>query len=91
MRSAIFCKRGILCSKGDGGAGSEKPSLNNVSNSEADKLAKQNGYKDAHDLKEAYVGKSDMSKFNIKVDSKTGQIYLEGLQNGAQIPTGLYR
>ena len=70
--------------------GETNTSLKDLSNKEADRLAKENGYEDAHDLKDAYVD-GEGSKFNIKVDTKTGEIYLEGLQNGVQIPTGLYK
>lgn len=33
------------------------------------------GYGDAHDLKEAFVGKSNVSKYDMKYDTKTEQIW----------------
>lgn len=78
---------------GGGGSGNtgereqnSKPSLRKVDNKTADRIAKSKGYKDAHDLKEDYVGKSSISKFDIKVDNNTGQCYLEGKQTGIKVP-----
>ena len=45
------------------------------SNKEANKLAQDLGYKDAHDLKGEYVGK-DISKYDIYKNSKTGEIFI---------------
>jgi RHS repeat-associated protein len=68
-----------------------KPSLKSAGNNKrANELAQEQGYDDAHDLKKAYVGKNDMSKYDIKYDTKTGEIYLENKDGTIQIPTGLY-
>ncbi|WP_394524320.1 hypothetical protein [Lacrimispora sp. JR3] len=74
-------------SKADGNnKKSGKPYKNNK---EANKQAQKHGYKDAHDLKEAYVGK-DLAKYDMKYDTKTGEIYLESKNGKIQVPTGLY-
>ncbi len=65
---------------------SNKPYKNNK---EANKQAQKQGYKDAHDLKKDYVGKENVSKFDMKYDTKTGEIYLESKDGKIQIPTGL--
>lgn len=57
---------------------------------EANKQAQKQGYKDSHDLKEAYVGKKDVAKYDMKYDTKTGEIYLESKNGKIQVPTGLY-
>ena len=46
-------------------------------NDAANQLAQEHGYEDAHDLKEAYVGKKDVAKFDIYKDSKTGKLQLQ--------------
>ena len=66
---------------------SNKPYKNNK---EANKQAQKHGYKDAHELKEDYVGKSNTSKYDMKYDTKTGEIYLENKDGTIQVPTGLY-
>ena len=43
------------------------------SNKSANEYSQSKGYKDAHDLKRSHVGKGNESKFDIEVDSKTGQ------------------
>jgi len=69
-----------------------KYSLKTLNNNAANKLAKDFGYINAEAFKESFVGKKAISKFNIKYDSKTGEIVLESVQKGgAQIPTGLYK
>jgi hypothetical protein len=74
-------------SKADGNKKkSGKPYKNNK---EANEQAQKQGYKDAHDLKEAYVGK-DVAKYDMKYDTKTGEIYLESKNGKIQVPTGLY-
>ncbi len=65
---------------------SNKPYKNSK---EANKQAQKQGYIDAHDLKEAYVGKDNISKYDMKYDTKTGEIYLESKNGKIQIPTGL--
>ena len=46
------------------------------SNKEANKFARDKGYKDAHDLKKDYVGKDDISKYDIYRNTKTGESFL---------------
>ena len=45
-------------------------------NSEANKFAKEKGYKDAHELKKDYVGKDNISKYDIYRNNKTGESFL---------------
>ncbi len=59
-------------------------------NKEANQQAQKQGYKDAHDLKASYVGKTNVAKFDMKHDTKTGQIYLESKDGKIQIPTSLF-
>lgn len=70
----------------NGGRPSNKPYKNNK---EANAQAQKHGYKDAHDLKRDYVGKANVSKYDMKYDTKTGEIYLENKAGTIQIPTGL--
>ena len=57
-------------------------SLKTMNNAMANKLVQKFGFKDAHEFKEYYVGKDNISKFNIKIDKKTGQIILESIKRG---------
>ncbi|MBC1210558.1 hypothetical protein HB815_06430 [Listeria booriae] len=74
-------------------SGASRYDLKKVKNNkEANKLAKEFGYEGAEDLKESYVGKGAISKFNMKYDSKTGEIVLESIKDTSiQVPTGLYK
>ncbi len=65
---------------------SNKPYKNNK---EANRQAQKQGYKDAHDLKADYVGKPNVSKYDMKYDTQTKEIYLESKDGKTQIPTGL--
>jgi RHS repeat-associated protein len=58
-------------------------------NSDANKIAEEYGYRKAEDFKEYFVGKANVSKYNIKYNPKTGEIVLEAIQGGKQVPTGL--
>ena len=69
---------------------SSKPSLKNVSGKEAERLVRQHGFENAHEFKEQFTG-GPVSRYNIKVNTKTGEIFLEGIRNGIQISTGLFR
>ncbi len=60
------------------------------SNKEANKLAQKLGFDGAEDLKKAFVGKAG-ARFNIKYDSKTGEIFLESIKDGIQVETGLFK
>ena len=70
---------------------SKKPSLYKLSDKEVKRIVIDLGYKDVHEFKKYYVGKENISKYNIKVDKNTGQIFLEGVKNKVQITTGLYK
>ena len=74
-------------SDGDNYKPSNKPYKTNKL---ANEQAKKHGYKDAHDLKEDYVGKANVSKFDMKYDTETGEIYLESKDGRTQIATGLF-
>ena len=75
---------------GNGYEGDSKPSNKPYKNNkEANKQAQKQGYKDAHELKADYVGKGNVSKYDMKYDTKTGEIYLENKDGTIQIPTGL--
>ena len=47
-----------------------------LDNKGADSFLKDHGYKDAHDLKKNYVGKDDISKYDIYRNTKTGESFL---------------
>ena len=66
--------------------------LRDVSSKEADKIARDHGYKDAEDFKADYVGEK-ASKYKIKEDKGSGEIILTPVQKGggANKPTGLKR
>ena len=46
------------------------------SNNEANNFAQEKGYKDAHELKKDYVGKNNISKFDIYRNNSTGESFL---------------
>jgi hypothetical protein len=56
---------------------------------DGNKIAEEYGYGKTEDFKEDFVGKENISKYNIKYNPKTGEIVLEAIQGGKQIPTGL--
>ena len=71
--------------------GAGKVSLKKIKNNkEANKLAKKLGYDGAEELKKDFVGR-DGAKFDIKYDSKTGEIYLESIRDGVQVATGMFK
>jgi RHS repeat-associated protein len=81
----------IAGAKGSGGDSSDSKSLKDMSNGAANDFAKKNGYKDAHDFKETFVGREGISKFDMKYDSKTFEIILEQKRNTSNlIRTGYY-
>ena len=51
------------------------------SNDEADEFARSKGYENAHDLKKEYVGKKNISRFDIYRNNKTGEAFLIKNQN----------
>ncbi len=62
------------------------------SNKIANQIAQKLGYQGAEDLKKAFVGKGNISKFNIKYNKDTGEIVLESIRDSSiQVPTGLYK
>ena len=66
-----------------------KTDTNTYNNRDANKQAQKHGYSDAHELKKDYVGKSDISKFDMKYDKTTKEIILESKDGKIQVPTGL--
>ena len=55
-----------------------------LSTKEAEKFAISKGYKNAHALKEEYVGKNNMSKYDIYNNNKTGESFLIN-KNGSAV------
>ena len=53
---------------------SQEPKIK--SNNEANNFAQEKGYKDAHELKNDYVGKNNISKFDIYRNNSTGESFL---------------
>ncbi len=71
--------------------GSPKPSLKTMNNEAANKLAQEMGFTDAHEFKKEFVGKKG-SNYNMKIDKKTGEIFLEPIKKGGEIiGTGYYK
>jgi hypothetical protein len=56
------------------------------SNSDANKIAKQLGFDDAHDFKRAFV--KNISRYDMKYDTKTKEIWLVPKRGGQPIETG---
>lgn len=75
-----------------GGGDVNSGDLQKVSRSEADKIAQQNGYRDAEQMKQDYSGKSG-GQFNLSLDKSTGQVVLTPVNagSGPNIPTGVFR
>ncbi|MDR2913264.1 MAG: hypothetical protein LBV74_00260, partial [Tannerella sp.] len=73
----------------DNSAGDKKPSLKSYGKKEANRQAQANGYKGAEALKEDYVQKHG-AEFDMKHDTKTGEIWLENKTGTVQKRTGLY-
>lgn len=70
----------------------KNPSLKKVNNETANAIAQQNGFNKAEDFKAIFVGEKNVSRFNIKIDKNTGEIFLESLKKGGPvIATGYYR
>jgi hypothetical protein len=67
----------------------KKFKTNERANEAAEKLG-YDGEDPAESLKEDYVGEKARSKFNMKYDPKTGEVILESMQGGIQVPTGLF-
>ena len=75
-----------------GGGNDKKPSLNKLSDKEAEKIVKEKGFKDLHEFKKGIAGWKNISKFNVAVDKNTGELYLQSVQKGgAIIETGYYK
>ena len=56
-------------------------------NSEGNKVSREAGYKDAHDLKRAELGEgADIDKFNIYQDRKSGNLELRDRDEKIRIP-----
>ncbi|KAF4516232.1 hypothetical protein B566_EDAN000472 [Ephemera danica] len=79
-----------------GGTGGENVSpgdLQKTSSREADRIAQQNGYKNAEDMKAAYTDRGSGGQYNLSVDKSTGQVILTPVNRGGGpiIPTGVIR
>lgn len=73
------------------GSGSSSSLKKIRSNARANEIARQLGYDGAEDLKEAFVGRSSISKFNMMYDTKTGEIVLVSIEDSSiQVQTGLF-
>ena len=69
----------------------QKYSLKPLSKQDARRVARENGYESPEKLKEAYVGKDDVSRFDMMRDSRTKEIILELKRNkSVHVATGLY-
>jgi len=61
------------------------------SNTRANEIAQEFDYEGAEDLKETFVGKGNVSKFNMMIDSETKEVILESISDSSiHVPTGLY-
>lgn len=59
-------------------------------NDKAKKIAEKLGYRSAEELKEDYVPKYEVDKYDIKYDKKTKELFLVRKDGrGEPIPTGL--
>jgi hypothetical protein len=68
-----------------------KRNLKSLNNKEANKMAQDLGYEGAEQLKDDFVP-GNGAKFNIKYDSKTGEVVLESIkESNIQVSTGLYK
>jgi uncharacterized protein RhaS with RHS repeats len=67
--------------------------LQKVSSREADRIAQQNGYKNAEEMKSAFTSETKGGKFNLSVDKSSGQVVLTPVNpgSGPNIPTGVFR
>lgn len=74
-----------------GGKDVSSGNLKKLPSSEADKIAQQNGYKNAEDMKKDYTGRRG-GEHNLSVDTSTGQVILTPRNpgNGPNIPTGVF-
>lgn len=72
----------------NGGAGEERSLKTIRGNKSANEQAQKQGYDDAHDFKQTFVQKSDISKFDMLWDSKTGEIFLKSKKGNILIETG---
>ncbi len=60
-------------------------------NDKAAKIAEKLGYKNAEELKEDYVPKYEVDKYDIKYNKETKELFLVRKDGrGEPIPTGLY-
>ncbi len=67
--------------------------LQRLSTPEANKIAQQNGYKNAEDMKAASTTRESGGLFNLSVNKSTGQIVLTPVRPGSRpnIPTDVFR
>ena len=58
------------------------------SNARANEIAEKCGFENAEALKKWYVGRSNISKFNMYIDNVTNEVILIAIQGGTVVPTG---
>ena len=94
---AVMAGSLVMATSTGGGSTPSGPNRNNQNNyqkarnnSTANKWAQKVGEKNAEALKEWYVGKNNISKFNMLRDKTTGQIILESIKTGLKIYTDYY-
>lgn len=75
-----------------GGEAVNPGNLKKVSESQADKIAQQNGYKNAEHMKADNTKPGEGGKYNVSTDTSTGQIVLTPVKPGSapNIPTGIF-
>lgn len=75
---------------GDGNV--NRGDLQKLPTSEANKIAQQNGYKNAEDMKAAFTDPNSGGRFNLSVDKSTGQVVVTPVKagSGPNIPTGIF-
>jgi RHS repeat-associated protein len=75
---------------GSGGGGRARDTRK-LSNSEAESVVRQNGYRDVHDIKYEFFGKrADISKWDLHLDKKTGEVLLVPVRGGTPTSTGMF-
>ncbi|MDF0676563.1 MAG: DUF6531 domain-containing protein [Nitrospira sp.] len=67
--------------------------LQKLPTSEANRIAQQNGYANAEEMKAAFSSETKGGRFNLSVDKSSGQIVLTPVNpgSGPNIPTGVFR
>ena len=77
---------GLLAASSYNNSSNNKEQLKKCNKNDLQKYVEEQGYEKVEDFKENYVGKENVSKFNVKYDPSTKQMYLESIRGGYQIP-----